>query len=92
MYYVYIITNVNNTVLYTGVTNDLIRRTEEHKSGAVNSFSKKYNLCKLVYYEEFNDVYNAISREKQIKNLLRCKKEKLINEMNPNWNDLSILF
>ena len=92
MYYVYIITNSNNTVLYTGITNDLVRRIYEHKNGFVDGFSKKYNLCKLVYYEEYENPYTAISREKQIKGWIRKKKENLITIKNPNWIDLSTLF
>ena len=89
MYYVYILTNKNHTVLYTGVTNNLTRRMNEHKSGQIDGFTKRYNVDKLVYYEITENVVSAISREKSIKNLLRKKKEKLINEMNPLWEDLS---
>ncbi len=88
MYYVYIITNKNNTVLYTGVTNNLERRMYEHKNKIVKGFTQKYNLYKLVYYETTTDVNIAIAREKSIKNLLRVKKESLINSMNPGWKDL----
>ena len=89
MYYVYIITNKTNTVLYTGVTNNLQRRIYEHKNKLVDGFSKRYNLCKLVYFEETTDVYSAISREKQVKDWRREKKIALINMINPNWVDLS---
>jgi putative endonuclease len=81
-------TNLRNTVLYTGVTNDLIRRVYEHKQKLVAGFTKKYNIVKLVYYEVFQDVENAISREKQIKAGSRKKKILLINSVNREWNDL----
>ena len=87
-YYVYVMTNKNNTVLYTGMTNNLIRRVYEHKEKIIDGFTKKYNCTKLVYYEIFNDPYNAIAREKQIKAGSRKKKIELINSMNPNWKDL----
>jgi putative endonuclease len=88
-YCVYIITNKYNKVLYTGVTNDISRRIYEHKSGLLKSFSKRYNLDKLVYVEVTNDVHSALSREKQIKGRLRKKKINLVNSVNPEWNDLS---
>ena len=88
-YYVYIITNKRNTVLYIGVTNDLKRRMYEHKNKLIEGFSKKYNLNKLVYFEQTNDIYTAINREKQLKKWRREKKEWLINQMNPQWDDLS---
>ena len=88
MYYVYIITNKSKTVLYTGVTNNIERRMYEHKNKQIKGFTKRYNVNQLVYYESYSDVNYAISREKQIKNLLRRKKEELINSMNPNWDDL----
>ena len=88
-YYVYIITNKRNTVLYVGVTNDLKRRMYEHKNKLIEGFSKKYNLSKLVYFEQTNDIYTAINREKQLKKWRREKKEWLINQMNPQWDDLS---
>jgi putative endonuclease len=87
-YYVYIMTNRSKT-LYTGVTNDLMRRVYEHKNKMIDGFTKKYNITKLVYYEETNDIQVAISREKQIKGWLRCKKIALIESVNPKWNDLS---
>jgi len=87
-YYVYIMTNVRNTVLYVGVTNDLIRRVYEHKCGLVDGFTKKYNIAKLVYYEVFEDIENAILREKQIKAGSRQKKVHLINSTNREWCDL----
>ena len=87
-YFVYILTNKTKTVLYTGVTNDLKRRVYEHKNKMVEGFTKTYNVDRLVYYEITSDVKAAIKREKQIKNLLRWKKEDLINSTNPNWDDL----
>ena len=89
MYYVYILTNQTKTVLYTGVTNDLERRIHEHKSGQIDGFTKRYNVNSLVYYETTSDVNSAIFREKQIKNLVRRKKEALINAFNPKWEDLT---
>lgn len=87
-YYVYIMTNKWNTVLYTGVTNELSRRVYEHKEKMVDGFTKRYNITKLVYYEVFEEPYYAISREKQIKAGSRKKKIKLIEGMNPEWKDL----
>jgi putative endonuclease len=83
------ITNWNNKVLYTGVTNDLERRIYEHKNKLIEGFTKKYNVSKLVYYECANDIYAAISREKQIKGWTRRKKNELIERVNPDWKDLS---
>ena len=88
-YYVYILSNAHNTVLYTGVTNDLIRRVYEHKEHLdKNSFTSQYNVEYLMYYEVTNNPEAAIAREKQIKGWNRKRKEKLINEMNPEWKDL----
>jgi putative endonuclease len=87
-YCVYIVTNKNNKVLYTGVTNNLQRRIFEHKQKLVEGFAKKYNVEKLVYYDVFNDVKYAITREKQIKGGSRQKKIDLVNEINPMWCDL----
>jgi putative endonuclease len=87
-YYVYIMTNKNNRVLYTGITNDLKKRVYEHKEKFVNGFTKKYNVSKLVYYEIFGDPENAILREKKIKAGSRQKKIDLINSMNKEWSDL----
>jgi putative endonuclease len=87
-FYIYIMTNKGNNVLYTGVTNDLKRRVYEHKEKLVEGFTKKYNITKLVYYEIHNDIQNAILREKQIKGGSRQKKVKLINSMNKDWQDL----
>ena len=87
-YYIYIMSNDSNTVLYTGVTNDLKRRIYEHKEKLIEGFTKKYNITKLVYYEIFKDVENAILREKQIKGGSRAKKIDLVNSMNVKWMDL----
>ena len=87
-YYVYIMTNDSGT-LYIGVTNDLQRRVYEHKKKLVEGFTKKYNITKLVYYEETHDVTTAIEREKQLKGWLRKKKVVLIESMNPYWEDLA---
>ena len=88
-YYVYILTNTHRTVLYTGVTRDLVRRVYEHKHHLdKNSFTAKYNVEFLVYYETTSDVEAAIEREKQIKGWNRKRKEKLIESKNPNWVDL----
>lgn len=87
--FIYIITNKNNTVLYIGVTSNLPQRIEEHKQKRYeNSFSARYNINKLVYYEQFQMIGDAIGREKQLKAGNRATKEKLINSINPNWNDL----
>jgi putative endonuclease len=88
-YYVYILSNEART-LYIGVTNNLERRLYEHKNKLTRSFTKKYNLTKLVYYETYTDIRNAISREKQLKGWLRIKKITLIEEDNPGWDDLSL--
>ena len=87
-YYVYIMTNKRKTVLYTGVTNNLKKRIYEHKTKSVAGFTKKYNINSLIYCEVFNDMYNAIVREKQIKAGSRQKKIDLINSINPAWEDL----
>ena len=87
-YYIYLMTNKRGSVIYTGVTNDLKRRVYEHKEKLVEGFTKKYNINKLVFYEIFEDVENAILREKQIKGGSRQKKVELINDMNKEWRDL----
>ena len=81
-------TNVHNTVLYTGVSNNLTRRVYEHKNGLGGIFTKKYNVDKLVYYEVGDNIQSALAREKQIKGGSRKKKIDLINGMNPEWKDL----
>ena len=87
-FYVYILANDTNTLTYTGVTGDIKRRVYEHKGKFVEGFTKKYNINKLVYYEIFGDVINAITREKQIKGGSRNSKTKLIESMNKDWQDL----
>ena len=89
MYFVYILSNRDDSVLYIGVTGNLPRRLYEHRNNLVDGFTKRYNVHKLVYYEYTNDVYSAISREKQLKNWNRGKKNALIAKMNPEWKDLS---
>jgi len=90
IYCVYMMTNRKNTVLYTGVTNSLARRVHEHKAKIdPRSFTSRYNVNKLVYVEAFDRIQDAIAREKQIKKGPRKRKEKLINDMNPEWQDLS---
>ena len=87
--YIYIITNKNNTTLYVGVTSNLKKRIYEHKTGKYKkSFSYRYNLKKLVYYEGFTTIVEAIAREKQIKGGSRKKKEEMIRSINPDWKDL----
>ena len=88
-YYIYMLSSRNNKVLYVGMTNNLQRRMYEHKHHLVEGFTDKYNVTKLVYFEETSDVNAAIEREKQLKKWRREKKNKLIESMNPNWNDLS---
>ncbi|MFB6320893.1 GIY-YIG nuclease family protein [Saccharicrinis sp. FJH54] len=88
VYYVYILTSSRHAVLYVGMTNNLIRRTFEHKLGKTEGFTKKYKVNKLVYYELFYHVDDAINREKQIKKYNRKKKEELINSVNPDWKEL----
>lgn len=89
MYYVYILTNWTNKVLYTGVTNDLERRIYEHKNKLIKGFTEKYNINKLVYFDGTTDIKAAITREKQIKGWTRQKKNNLIESVNPQWKDLS---
>jgi len=81
-------TNKRNTVIYTGVTNDLIRRSHEHKEKIIDGFTRKYKITKLVYFEEYLDPENAVLREKQIKAGSRVKKVTLIEKKNPMWRDL----
>jgi putative endonuclease len=88
-YYVYIVTNPGNTVLYTGVTSRLLERVQQHRDKLVPGFTSKYNCTKLVYYEIFEDIEEAIVREKQIKGWLRKKKITLIESINPGWLDVS---
>jgi len=88
-FYIYLLTNWNNKVLYTGMTNNLERRVYEHKHKIVRGFTQKYNIDKLVYYEHTTDVHSAIEREKEIKKWRREKKNKLIKSVDPEWKDLS---
>lgn len=88
-YYVYILTNKSNKVMYIGITNDLDRRIHEHKQKIVKGFTKRYNIDKLVYFEETGDVNSAIAREKHLKGWLRKRKNDLVAASNPAWKDLS---
>ncbi|MBQ7950763.1 MAG: GIY-YIG nuclease family protein [Clostridia bacterium] len=90
MYYVYILTNKSNKVLYTGVTNDLRRRLYEHKNKLIPGFTSTYNVDKLVYYAYTSNINEAIAFEKKIKGWRRSKKDALIEEMNPEWKELKI--
>ncbi|MFC1921165.1 GIY-YIG nuclease family protein [Chloroflexota bacterium] len=87
-YYVYIMSNKSGT-LYTGVTNDLERRIHQHQDKTINGFTKRYKITQLIYFETTDDIDAAITREKQIKRMLRSKKIELIKEMNPQMKDLS---
>jgi putative endonuclease len=87
-YYVYLLTNWNNKVMYVGVTNDLVRRLHEHKAKVVTGFTQEYNVHKLVYFEETPDVHAALNREKEIKKWRREKKDALVIAANPGWHDL----
>ena len=88
-HYVYLLTNWNNKVMYIGVTNNLERRMYEHKNKRIGGFTEKYNVKKLVYFQETQDINAAIEREKEIKKWRREKKNQLVNLMNPKWDDLS---
>ena len=87
MYYVYILTNKTDDVMYIGVTNDLSRRLREHKTEQIEGFTKKYHVHKLVYFEEYSEAYAAIAREKQLKRWRRSKKNQLVETKNPSWSD-----
>jgi len=87
-YYVYIMAS-RSRVLYTGVTNDLMRRVDEHKRSLTTGFTSKYHITRLVYFEEFGDVRDAIAREKQLKGWVRARKTRLIEQKNPTWEDLA---
>jgi|GEM_PF-144739 len=91
-YFVYILTNPSHTVLYIGVTNNLVRRVFEHKQKIISGFTQKYNCIELIYYEQTSQVISAIEREKQLKQWNRKKKENLIKILNPKWTDLSVDF
>ncbi len=88
IYYIYILTNKTNSVVYIGVTNDLVRRCHEHKMKLIKGFTEKYNVDKLVYYEVFDDINLAIAREKQLKGYSRAKKDLLIDKANPERVEL----
>ena len=83
--------NKNNSTIYIGVTSDIIRRVEEHKKGLVEGFTKRYNIKKLVYVETTSDIKAAIQREKQLKGWVREKKDKLISDFNPTWEEISLV-
>ena len=89
MYYVYILSNWCDSVLYIGVTNNLQRRLYEHRNHLVKGFTQQYNVDKLVYFENTGDIRVALEREKQLKGWTRAKKNALIQKTNPNWKDLS---
>ena len=88
MYYVYILTNQNNSTLYIGVTNDIKRRVYEHRNELVEGFTKRYHIHKLVYFEECSEIEIAIEREKQLKRWVRAKKNALVESKNKEWKDL----
>jgi len=87
-YYIYIMTNIANKILYIGVTNDLIRRVYEHRNGLIDGFTKKYKLHKLVYFEQYSDIKLALQREKNLKHWIKDWKIQLIEKFNPEWDDL----
>ena len=89
IYYVYIMANSRRTI-YIGMTNNLMRRVSEHKQKLIDGYSKRYNLTKLVYYEEFSAPQQAIAREKQLKGWLRQRKDELIESQNPYWRDVAL--
>jgi len=89
-FYVYILTNYTNKVMYIGMTNDLERRLYEHKNHLIEGFTSRYNVTKLVYAEQMHDVRDAIDREKQLKGWSRAKKNALVESVNPEWRDLSL--
>ena len=89
MYYVYILANKTNSTVYIGVTDDLMRRLQEHRNDQIDGFTKAYHVHKLVYYESFSDVRYAIAREKQLKGWRRARKNELIESKNPTWADLA---
>lgn len=88
MYYIYILTNKSDRVMYIGVTNDLARRIYEHKSELIDGFTKRYHVHKLVYFEEYSDIKDALAREKQLKSWSREKKSSLVKEKNPDFKEL----
>ena len=88
LYFVYILSNKSNNVTYIGITNNLVRRVYEHKNKMVEGFTSKYNVDKLIYYEEYKETEYALKREKQLKGWTKLKKANLINKLNPEWKDL----
>lgn len=88
-YYVYFMSNKNNSVLYIGVTSDLVKRVYQHKTKIFGGFTAKYCCNKLIYYESYNSVVSAINREKQLKSGSRKRKDDLVSNFNPDWKDLS---
>ena len=90
-FFVYILTSYNGNAMYIGVTNDLIRRVYEHKSGMIEGFTKQYRVHKLVYFEQFEDVRAALEREKQLKKWSRTKKNGLVEIVNPEWKEILLL-
>ena len=90
MYFVYILTNWDDSVMYIGVTSNLPKRLYEHRNGLADGFTKKYHVHKLVYFEHTNDVYSALNREKQLKKWTRAKKNALVIKQNPEWRDISL--
>lgn len=88
-FYVYMMTNRSRVVLYTGITNSLMRRVSQHQNSEIEGFTKTYKVNRLVYYERYDDPRDAIAREKEIKGWRRAKKNALVEKMNPNWADLS---
>ena len=88
--YVYMLTNITNKVLYIGVTNNLARRLYEHKTGLFEGFTKRYHVDKLVYYEHFFNINDAIAREKQLKGWTRARKNALVEKENPGWEELTL--
>lgn len=91
LYYVYILTNFRKTVLYIGFTGNLVQRMEQYKTFEVEGFTKKYKTDRLIYFEAFEDVHDARTREKALKKWKRAWKEELITKMNPNWEDVVII-
>ena len=89
MYYVYILTNQTDEVMYVGVTNDILRRMNEHRAGRIEGFTRTYHVHKLVYLESYTDPRDAIAREKQLKGWRREKKNRLVESKNPDWEDIS---
>ena len=92
MYYVYILASKANAMIYIGVTNNLSRRLREHKSGEIDGFTKTYGIHKLVFFEKFSDINDAIACEKRLKHWIRAKKNALVESKNPDWDDLSESF